>query len=352
VIRPRIVFVTTVFENVKTGPGIFARYLWEHFCNDDDMDFHLVAPDIKEKEPRLHSFERPKDSIKVYTALQDKALELVRRLGHGTVVHGNMAHIMWRFTRYNGPLLVQVNDYSNSDYWKYAIESFLRTGIRRQISLIWRRWYERQVTRQASMVLCNSEYTRNSVLKAYGVCPDRCRVLYKAVDLTPFVRPDVLPPARVPRPPGEKHRLIFVGTDWERKGLDVLFRALRLVLDRQQDVILLVAGPDEFHGNARIRALVKELKLTNHVRFLGATSRADLPNLLWNSDVAVLPSRREAFGVSILEAMAAGVPVVATRTGGIPEIVNNSSLGVLCEPGNPVDLARGVRELYGALAQT
>jgi len=100
-----------------------------------------------------------------------------------------------------------------------------------------------------------------------------------------------------------------------------------------------VVGPPESRANREIRTLAATLGLEERVRFVGRLGRDEVARLLWHSDVAVLPSRREALGVAALEAMAAGLPVVASRTGGIPEVVEDEVCGLLCAPGDLEDLA-------------
>lgn len=83
--------------------------------------------------------------------------------------------------------------------------------------------------------------------------------------------------------------------------------------------------------------------LTDTVRFLGY--RDDVPALLRGSDLFVLPSLWEPFGIAAVEAMALGVPVVACASGGVPEIITDGENGVLVPPGDPAALAAGIRRV-------
>ena len=334
----RVVFVTSVFEDIDTGPGIYARYLWNHFRDDPLIDFHVVAPEVGARSRQLLPSGKGKNSWDLYRRLQQRALDLSGKLGPGTIVHGNAAHSMSLFMRYSGPLVVQVNDIELAELPAHWSEVLRRVGHRRLSALIWRRHNERRVVRRADVVLCNSGYTARAVLGAYGIDVDRVRTVRKAVDLRCFTPPGVLPPDPFPQRPRDG-RLVFVGTDWSGKGLDVLFRALQSVASRYPNVSLVVVGPPESRANREIRTLAATLGLEERVRFVGRLGRDEVARLLWHSDVAVLPSRREALGVAALEAMAAGLPVVASRTGGIPEVVEDEVCGLLCAPGDLEDLA-------------
>ncbi len=109
----------------------------------------------------------------------------------------------------------------------------------------------------------------------------------------------------------------------------------------QGQIVLLIAGTGELEGDLKRR--VAQSGLGERVRLLGF--RRDVGRLLTASDIFVLPSRHEAFGIVLLEAMSAGVPIVATRTGGIPEIVLEGKTGILAEPADPSGLARALLEL-------
>jgi glycosyltransferase involved in cell wall biosynthesis len=106
-------------------------------------------------------------------------------------------------------------------------------------------------------------------------------------------------------------------------------------------VVLLLSG--EGPERARIEALVTELGLGSRVRFVGTAT--PLVELLPLADLFVLPSETESFGLAALEALACGVPVVATAVGGIPEVVRDGETGLLVPPEDPAALARAIESL-------
>ncbi len=133
-----------------------------------------------------------------------------------------------------------------------------------------------------------------------------------------------------------------------QKAHDVLLRAFRRVLDGMRPgdprCSLLLVGDDPFgDGRQRAEALARELDLGSSVRFLGI--RRDVPELLAASDVFVMSSLWEGLGLVFLEAMAAARPVLATRVSAVPEVVVAGETGVLVEPADEVDLARGFQRL-------
>jgi len=131
-----------------------------------------------------------------------------------------------------------------------------------------------------------------------------------------------------------------------RKGMDVFVEAARRVVAVRADVRFLVvgrAGTGEEDYAARVYAAAAAPELRGRITFLG--SRDDVPDLLASMDLFFLPTRAETFGIVVIEAMAAGVPVVATRVGGIPEIVSTPDLGSLVPPEDPDASAAALLEL-------
>ncbi|MEX1183827.1 MAG: glycosyltransferase family 4 protein [Gemmatimonadota bacterium] len=130
-------------------------------------------------------------------------------------------------------------------------------------------------------------------------------------------------------------RVIVPRRLFEKNGVEYFIRALPLLQGRVEvDAVLVGDGPER----PRLEALVDELGVREMVTFLGSRPNDQMPALLASSDVAVFPSLMEATSVAALEAMSCGVPVAASRVGGLPEIVDEST-GTLFEPANPQSLA-------------
>ena len=130
-------------------------------------------------------------------------------------------------------------------------------------------------------------------------------------------------------------RLLSVGRLHPQKGHRVLLDAMAAARQAGAQLSLLVAG--EGAERAALEAQAGALGLPGHVRFAG---RRDVLPLLAAADVFVFPSLYEAVGIALLEAMACARPVVASRTGGIPEVVEDGVSGILVTPGDALGLAR------------
>ena len=137
--------------------------------------------------------------------------------------------------------------------------------------------------------------------------------------------------------------VVYAGRLWPGKGLLDLWEAFRACIERHPRAILLLAGEGEM-GAELIRRRA-EVPWGAAIQLLGY--RDDLPRILAAADLFVLPSHREALGIVLLEAMTAGLPVVATRTGGIPEVVEDGRTGILVPPENPERLAEALLTLLG-----
>ena len=143
-------------------------------------------------------------------------------------------------------------------------------------------------------------------------------------------------------------RLVAVGRLIPGKGFDVLLEALALVRAEGHDVTLKLAGTGPLEGE--LLRLRERLGVRDAVRFLGALDREGVAEILTRSDVFVSASRIETFGVAIAEALCAGLPVVATRVGGVPEVIPESC-GVLVPVDDVPALAAGIAEMAASLSR-
>lgn len=177
--------------------------------------------------------------------------------------------------------------------------------------------------------------------------------IYYGLDVAPY-RPDVPPPSRRPgattphhsnaeqpgRNPDARPTLGMLARLAPQKGHRVLFDALPAVLAAVPDLLVRIVGHEELSTVAELRSHAAERGVAEHVRFEGFC--ADVPALLADLDVMVLPSLWEGFGLVLLEAMAAGRPVVASAVGPVPEVVTDGETGLLVPPGDSRALGRAL----------
>ncbi len=176
------------------------------------------------------------------------------------------------------------------------------------------------------------------VLLADGVDPRRIDVVLSGVDPARFagVRPADLR-AELGLPPETRVVLNVAALAWH-KGQETLVEAAPAILAERPDTLIAIAGEGEERG--RLCARIRALGVEERVRLLGF--REDVPALLRGADVFVMPSHAEGLGTAVLDALACGLPVVAARAGGIPEMIADGETGLLVEPRDAAGLARAV----------
>jgi glycosyltransferase involved in cell wall biosynthesis len=186
----------------------------------------------------------------------------------------------------------------------------------------------RRIIRSADWLLAASEEIRDVAL---GLHPHpRAEALTNGVDTTLFA-----PPGDRDRGAGAPLRVIVPRRLFEKNGVAYFIRALPLVLrEVRVQAVLVGDGPER----ERLEALAAELGVAHAVTFLGSRPNHEMPGLLADADLAVFPSLMEATSVAALEAMSCGVPVAASRVGGLPEIVD-PDVGGLFTPADPVSQA-------------
>jgi glycosyltransferase involved in cell wall biosynthesis len=184
-----------------------------------------------------------------------------------------------------------------------------------------------------------AEYLRHG-----AALPDRKVVrIHYGIDPAPF-QPDLPPPSRRPESdPLSRPTLGMVARLAPQKGHRVLFDALPAVRAAIPDVHVRVIGHEELSTTAELRHYAAERGVEDLVGFEGF--RADVARVMADMDVFVLPSLWEGFGLVLLEAMAAGRPVVASAVGPIPEIVVDGVTGLLVPPGDSAALAEAAIRL-------
>jgi glycosyltransferase involved in cell wall biosynthesis len=195
-------------------------------------------------------------------------------------------------------------------------------------------------------IVCNSETTRTSMAGAFGVTASRIRVVPDGIDVGLFTsRLSSVPVSPRPRP-----RVLVLGRIAEWKGQHVFIEAAKKLLRTHPDVLFLVAGGATTAVDAEyareLQRRVESERLADRIVFTGVVR--DPASLLQGADILVHCSTSpEPFGQVIVEAMAASVPVVATRLGAPTAIIEDGVNGRLVPPGDAAALARALGDLLG-----
>lgn len=187
----------------------------------------------------------------------------------------------------------------------------------------------------ASITVCAA---LKDALVDLGAEPRHIHVLRNGVDLSVF-RSQHRSACSAAQKEGQRTTLLSVGHLIERKGHDLVIRALTEL----PDVELLIAGDGP--ERRRLEQLTASLGLQPRVRFLGVVAHRALPDLYSKADLLVLASSREGWPNVLLEALACGTPVVATRNWGTPEIVSSPEAGCLVDERTPEALAHGIKKV-------
>ncbi len=176
------------------------------------------------------------------------------------------------------------------------------------------------------------------VLSDWGVSPGKITVIPGGIDLEEFERA----PSRNRTDEGRTLVLLYLGRiDPEQKGLATLLRAFARLRSDLRPELRLVG--EDWGGTSDLGRLARELGVADRTIFTGPVPRAQVLQEFVNADVFVLPSHFEPYGIVLMEAMACGRPVVASRVGGIPDVVGEAAL--LVPPADPDALAGALERL-------
>ncbi len=210
-------------------------------------------------------------------------------------------------------------------------------------------WLERRAARASDMILTISDRLREDLI-AYRIAPpERIRVVPLGLKLLPLSDLEALR--------GGLRREMGFSTDAPLVGIigrlvpvknhELFLAAARRVAEAMPDARFLIVGDGE--RRAELEHMTRQFGLADVVRFTGW--RRDLPAIYADLDVLVISSHNEGTPVSIIEAMAAGVPVVATAVGGVPDLLRDGQLGALVPPGDEAALAAAILDALRATPQ-
>ncbi len=203
---------------------------------------------------------------------------------------------------------------------------------------------EGRLLRQCDATLAVSKYTASTVERYLGIDPRSLRVVPNGIDASPFERGDGKA-FRRQFPVVRGKAVLYVGRLTRSKGVDLLIDAFAKVKKRVADASLVVVGSGDSGYTRQLVARSALLGISESVVFTGRIPDEVLPHAYAASEMTVLPSYMEGFGLSVLESMASARPSIATRVGGVPEVMVDGETGLLIPPGDAERLAEAMTSL-------
>ena len=339
---------------VYGGAGVHVEYLARELRRLVDVRVHCMG--APRDEPGVTAYDAPFGLEEANAALRTLGTDLLMAAGcagtdlvHSHTWYANLAgHVAKQL--YGVPHVVSAHSLEPLRPWKaeqlgggYALSS----------------WTERTAMEGADAIIAVSAGMREDLLRCYpGVDPARVHVVHNGIDTEEY-RPDRGTDVLVRHGiDPDRPSVVFVGRITRQKGLPHLLRAA-LALDPGVQLVLCAGAPDTHEILAEVRVLVEELRRDRDrvVWIAEMLPKAEVVQILSQATVFACPSVYEPMGIVNLEAMACEVPVVATATGGIPEVVADGETGLLVPleqaddgTGTPLDPSRFEEDLAARLS--
>jgi glycosyltransferase involved in cell wall biosynthesis len=316
--------LTVVLANNLRLRGVDARVAHLGIESSHLLVEELQAAGTPELNLRLGSLLDPRPALGLAMYLRRERIDLLH-------THTRYAHLVGRPAAALAcrPVVSTIHNIMD-------IESGWRGSVRRRLDY----WTARKL---CTAVITVSEAQRQVYLRATGINPARVETHMNGVNTEEF-RPDTSARNRLRGELGvgaDTVLILTVAMLRPGKGIHDALEATTRLRQQTSDFQLLIAGDGA--ERPHLERITSSLGLQDKVQFLGL--RGDIPALLAASDIYVNPSHYEALSTSALEAMAAGLPVIATEVGGLPEIVTHHRTGLLVPPHSPEELAAAMARL-------
>jgi glycosyltransferase involved in cell wall biosynthesis len=212
--------------------------------------------------------------------------------------------------------------------------------------------FEKNIFKKSKTVIAVSDYIKKEIINYYELQSNKVITIHNGIDLKEF---NDVKRIGLKDKLGVSNIILFMGGISKRKGIHILLRALAEI--KEKDWILIIVGSGDLKSKKEIIDIINSLKIKNKIINFSNVSRELLKSILFEADIFVHPALYEPFGIAVLEAMALSKAIIATRIGGIPEILANA--GILINTGseelkNALELLIsdiGLRKKYSKLAK-
>lgn len=302
--------------------------------------------------PQRHWGSKLWRNLRVFRDLNQIIHQMQPSVIHMQTAAGNLAfmtglaarwHRIPSLLKYTADLVAQkatVEDFERTSGWPHRLRHWANQHSKNDFQQLLFQLYQG--------IWATTPAFQSRLQQHYRVAPEKCWLLPNFIDLQPFAAVAQCRSA-IATPSKRALELLTVARLFPVKGLDVYLRALAQLHDLPIRARIVGSGSAEYRQY--LQALAAALGLSDRVAFTGAIEPEQVAAAYAAADVFVLPSRHEPFGIVLIEAMAAGLPVVATQVDGIPYVVEAGRSALLVPPGDVDSLAIAIRTLVQSADQ-
>jgi len=345
-----ICIVSSQVRGIYSGPGLYTKLLIDGLVN---KGFQIIVISTNDQSPQDHPGYIFSSAFPIFRLrglarwipfglAYDSAIKKLSKSYDIDLIHFTDFREAL-FCSSNKPIIANVNDtytmtldslaYYKSHYFDWAVR-YLFYKVSQQL--------EKYFIHKIRLLMANSQFTLNTLELTYPSISSKVRIIYKSIDSTPYNRQREMGINEITRSTTHP-TVLFVGTNMQRKGIITLLNAANDILMHVPECNFMIVGKDKFLS--KYKKIARKNDVIAKMKFLGHRSQNELYSIYQQASIFVLPSLTEAFGVVILEAIAAGAVPVASNVGGIPEIIQDEVNGLLVPPDNPEALARAIIRL-------
>ena len=315
------------------GVSTHIRKLIKYLSRREEVELHLITVSNKKQQ------QNKKDNLNIYVikkfcsypfSIPSITWQLKRKI---LEINPDIVHALGSFVSYSTAAAFLRNKYP-SLLTVHGITSIEIKYCSKRIAFLYQRLFclpnEKFVlSKFPDIVVCSPQMKQ----LVFNMTSSKIHIIPNGIDFEDIRN---IPPLKsIERP-----SILYVGGLSKIKGIDVLLNAASIIIKRIPNLRVYIAGSGPEEGN--LEKTVRKLNIEKNVKFLGFVSEDKKFSYYKSVDVCVFPSRYEPFGIVLLEAMASGKPVVASKVGGIPFVVEDGKTGLLFERGNVEVLAEKI----------
>jgi glycosyltransferase involved in cell wall biosynthesis len=220
-------------------------------------------------------------------------------------------------------------------------------GLAMDQSVRWNDSLEAYSSQRAAAITSPSQFQAHEITNQRGWPADRVRVIPNPISAT-MLKAGL----EFERNGGSEPIVLYTGRLAPVKGIETLLAAAKIVHDRNPAITFMLAGPWQMPQSPRYHGLELNRRSEHGVQWVGSREQSELADLYRRASLFVMPSYYESFGISVIEAMAFGLPVVCTHAGALPELVQDRLTGRVVSPGDRAALAGGILQSLDQLEES